>query len=65
MAEMATAEMPALEEDFAAMLEESFGDHPSIEGSVVKGIVISVDGDAATIDVGLKSELPEGSSNRD
>ncbi|MBT6139546.1 MAG: 30S ribosomal protein S1 [Rhodospirillaceae bacterium] len=53
---MATAEMPALEEDFAAMLEESFGDHPSIEGSVVKGIVISVDGDAATIDVGLKSE---------
>jgi small subunit ribosomal protein S1 len=56
MAEMATAEMPALEEDFAAMLEESFGDHPSIEGSVVKGIVISVDGDAATIDVGLKSE---------
>ncbi|MEQ8332267.1 30S ribosomal protein S1 [Nisaea sp.] len=43
-------------ENFAALLDESFGDVTSIEGSVVKGTVISVDGDAALIDVGLKSE---------
>jgi small subunit ribosomal protein S1 len=46
----------AFAEDFEAMLEESFGQVPSIEGSVVKGYVIAVEGDFATIDVGLKSE---------
>jgi len=46
----------ALVEDFEAMLEESFGQVPSIEGSVVKGIVVSIENDHAMIDVGLKSE---------
>lgn len=47
---------PEMTENFAALLDESFGDVTSIEGSVVKGTVISVDNDAALIDVGLKSE---------
>ena len=45
---------PEITEDFAALLDESFGD--GLEGRVVKGTVIAVDSDAATIDVGLKSE---------
>jgi len=45
---------PEITEDFAALLDESFGD--GLEGRVVKGTVIAVDGDAATVDVGLKSE---------
>jgi small subunit ribosomal protein S1 len=43
-------------ENFADLLEESLGDGDPFEGSVVKGTVVAVDGDAATIDVGLKSE---------
>ncbi len=45
---------PVITEDFAALLDESFGD--GLEGRVVKGTVIAVDSDAVTIDVGLKSE---------
>ena len=47
--------MPATE-DFAAMLEESFGGSGSLERTVVKGTVIAIENDAALIDVGLKSE---------
>jgi len=47
--------MPATE-DFAAMLEESFGGSRSLERTVVKGTVIAIENDAALIDVGLKSE---------
>jgi small subunit ribosomal protein S1 len=47
--------MPATE-DFASMLEESFGGNKSLERTVVKGIVIAIENDAALIDVGLKSE---------
>ncbi len=43
-------------EDFAALLEESFGGTTGIEGSVIKGRVIAVENDMAVIDVGLKSE---------
>ncbi len=43
-------------ENFADLLEESLGGGNPFEGSVVKGTVVAVDGDAATIDVGLKSE---------
>ena len=46
----------ALSEDFEALLEESFGQVTSIEGSVVKGVIISIENDHALIDVGLKSE---------
>ncbi|HTJ62418.1 MAG TPA: 30S ribosomal protein S1 [Alphaproteobacteria bacterium] len=43
-------------ESFAALLEESLQQRDSFEGTVVKGIVVSIDNDAAMIDVGLKSE---------
>jgi len=43
-------------EDFAALLEASFGDNAANEGSVVKGRVISIENDQAIIDVGLKTE---------
>ncbi|KZD09068.1 30S ribosomal protein S1 [Oceanibaculum pacificum] len=43
-------------ESFAALLDESLGSSDGLEGTVVKGTVISVDGDFALIDVGLKSE---------
>jgi len=45
-----------LKEDFAALLEESFGDGNLTEGSVIKGTVLSIEGDNVLIDVGLKSE---------
>jgi small subunit ribosomal protein S1 len=43
-------------ESFAALLEESLQQRDSFEGTVVKGTVVSIDNDAAMIDVGLKSE---------
>ncbi|EDP65317.1 Ribosomal protein S1 [alpha proteobacterium BAL199] len=51
---MATSNV--LIEDFEALLEESFGQVASIEGSVVKGTIVSIENDMALIDVGLKSE---------
>jgi small subunit ribosomal protein S1 len=41
---------------FAAMLDEAFGKTGSLEGTVVKGIVVSIENDNVIIDVGLKSE---------
>jgi small subunit ribosomal protein S1 len=43
-------------DDFAAMLEESFGSSPLEEGSVIKGTVVGIEKDLAVIDVGLKTE---------
>ena len=43
-------------EDFAALLEESFGNDGLQEGTVVKGSVIAIEKDLAVIDVGLKVE---------
>lgn len=43
-------------DDFAALLDESFSDAQPAEGSVIKGVVTSIDKDMATIDVGLKVE---------
>jgi small subunit ribosomal protein S1 len=43
-------------EDFAALLEESFGQNEALEGSVIKGIVVAIEKDMAIIDVGLKTE---------
>lgn len=43
-------------ENFADLLAESFAEDTNIEGSVVKGTVIGMSDDYATIDVGLKSE---------
>src|SRR5436853_2863518 len=55
---MAVAEIAELspKENFAALLIESMGVANSLEGTVVKGRVISIENDAALIDVGLKSE---------
>ena len=47
---------PAQDDTFAALLEESFRTATSLEGTVVKGTVIAVENDFATIDVGLKCE---------
>ena len=46
----------AMTENFADLLAESFNESVTIEGSVVRGVVVSIDKDAVIIDVGLKSE---------
>ena len=51
-----TSAADAATENFADLLAESFGENTNIEGSVVRGFVISMEGDAVIIDVGLKSE---------
>ncbi len=43
-------------EDFAALLEESYGDNEAFEGSVIKGIVVAIEKDVAVVDLGLKTE---------
>ena len=45
----------ASKENFADLLNESLGEE-GFEGKVIKGTVLAIDGDVATIDVGLKSE---------
>ena len=40
-------------ETFADLLEESFAKNLKIEGSVVKGKVVSIENDVALVDVGL------------
>src|SRR5688572_10863702 len=47
---------PAGGDDFAAMLEESFGKSKRFDGRVVTGRVVALENDMAIIDVGLKSE---------
>src|SRR5436190_20673777 len=47
---------PSDTENFAALLEESFGQAESLEGRVIKGTIIAIENDVAIIDVGLKSE---------
>ena len=47
---------PAGSEDFAALLEESFGQTKRFEGRVVSGRVVAIENDQAVVDVGLKSE---------
>ncbi len=41
---------------FEDMLQETLGEVDTFDGIVVKGVVVAVDDDAVTIDVGLKSE---------
>ena len=47
--------IPETTENFEALLNEQFGDN-GITGSVVKGTIIRLTPDFATVDVGLKSE---------
>ena len=55
MQDLAIASQPS-RDDFAAMLDESFGHGDRLEGSVVKGRVVAIDGDDVIVDVGLKAE---------
>lgn len=43
-------------ENFSALLDEFMGKEKSLQGSVVKGTIVALNDDFATIDVGLKSE---------
>jgi len=43
-------------ENFAALLDETLGSGNSLEGTVVRGMVIAVENDNVLVDVGLKSE---------
>jgi small subunit ribosomal protein S1 len=43
-------------ESFAELLDQSFQEITSLEGSVVTGTVLSIEKDMILIDVGLKSE---------
>ena len=52
---MATATAPT-REDFAKLLDESFGSGNLQEGSVIKGKVVGIEKEFAVIDVGLKTE---------
>ena len=42
--------------DFAALLNESYGESEAFEGTVVKGTVVGIEKDMAVIDIGLKTE---------
>ncbi|MEC9344939.1 MAG: 30S ribosomal protein S1 [Pseudomonadota bacterium] len=43
-------------EDFAALLDATYGSESNLEGSVVKGTVLAVEHDFVLVDVGLKTE---------
>jgi small subunit ribosomal protein S1 len=42
--------------DFEKMLDDTFADHGSMEGSVVKGIILEIEKDFITVDIGMKAE---------
>jgi small subunit ribosomal protein S1 len=48
--------VPANNEDFASLLEDSLTEMDGFEGTVQKGVVIAVDNDSVLVDVGLKAE---------
>ncbi len=43
-------------DDFAALLDASYGENEAFEGSVVKGTVVGIEKDVLVIDIGLKTE---------
>ncbi|MGC6412870.1 MAG: 30S ribosomal protein S1 [Candidatus Puniceispirillaceae bacterium] len=56
MASNASDVAGATAENFSDLLAESFAENTTVEGSVVRGFVINLEGDHVIIDVGLKSE---------
>lgn len=46
----------SLSESFESLLDASFSNTSPVEGSVVKGIIVDIDGDTATVDIGMKAE---------
>ncbi|CAI8316918.1 MAG: 30S ribosomal protein S1 [Rhodobiaceae bacterium UBA7378] len=51
-----TSEMNPTQDDFAALLEQSFAEDNPVEGSVVEGRITAIENDLVIIDVGLKTE---------
>lgn len=51
-----TPEIPVCKEDFSALLNEYMGKQKHLQGSVIKGTIISINDNSVIIDVGLKSE---------
>ena len=43
-------------ESFAALLQETLGEGNRLEGSVLRGTVVAIEGDNVVVDVGLKAE---------
>ncbi len=56
MSDTQVRELNPTRDEFAALLEESFGSTELEEGNVVEGKVIAIEKDLAVIDVGLKTE---------
>jgi hypothetical protein len=56
MAQAAAIAAVPSREDFAKLIDESFGHGNLQEGAVVKGTVVAIERDLAVIDVGLKTE---------
>jgi small subunit ribosomal protein S1 len=50
------ASQPPSREDFAALLDETYGSEDNLEGSVIRGTVLAVEHDFVVVDVGLKTE---------
>ncbi|MBL6787464.1 MAG: 30S ribosomal protein S1 [PS1 clade bacterium] len=48
--------MNPTQDDFAALLEQSFAEDNPVEGSVVEGRITAIENDLVIIDVGLKTE---------
>ncbi len=53
---VATNTLTPTREDFTALLDETYGENETFEGSVVKGRVVAIEKDMALIDIGLKTE---------
>jgi small subunit ribosomal protein S1 len=47
------AERAPTRDDFAAMLEESYGKSEAFEGTVVRGTIVGIEKDVAVVDIGL------------
>ena len=50
------SELNPTQDDFAALLEQSFAADSPVEGSVVEGCITAIENDLVIIDVGLKTE---------
>ena len=56
MATSADSSLNPTRDDFAALLDASYGENEAFEGSVVKGTVVGIEKDVLVIDIGLKTE---------
>lgn len=52
----ASPDLKTSRDEFAALLDEQFGAATRLEGTVLRGTVVAIDGEEALVDVGLKSE---------